>query len=449
MTKLRFIHISDIHFGQEQHDGSLIVHNNVRDELVRHCLTQRGILGNANGILITGDVVFSGKKKDYDKASEWLEALASAVGCSQTAVMVIPGNHDVDIDKIDHVCSIVQERLRTSSAAQLDMHLSGIASSNEGSNPLFPKLTAYREFAAQYGCDFDSTLKPVWQKDYKVADNVALRFVGLSSVQVSDKSDTLGNMVLGSNQYVIDRHDGIEYIVLVHHPMHWFLDRDKAKKYLKRARVLMFGHEHDLSIEKAIDETEGEQLTFYAGATNPPDKDSAIYQYRYNWIEFEIKSEDNAYNLSITVYPKVWDNNQTKFIDDLGRLGGASSKEILIKCPMLSTNPSKLISKAPALPQTERREETQGQIQMNNNSEQFARLRYFFWRYLNWTQRVKVLVELDILPASTSQPVPQTMERFALDKAWDSGKQHELWDAIMQFVPDVKREVNPFTKGEG
>jgi hypothetical protein len=55
------------------------------------------------------------------------------------------------------------------------------------------------------------------------------------------------------------------------------------------------------------------------------------------------------------------------------------------------------------------------------------------------------LVELDILPEMIDKPVPQTMERLALDAARDQGKLHDLWAAVMEIVPEGKREANPFT----
>jgi hypothetical protein len=56
-----------------------------------------------------------------------------------------------------------------------------------------------------------------------------------------------------------------------------------------------------------------------------------------------------------------------------------------------------------------------------------------------------VLVEIDLLPTTTNQPMPQTLERLALDQARSSGKLYELWAAIMEVVPQEKREANPFT----
>ena len=50
---------------------------------------------------------------------------------------------------------------------------------------------------------------------------------------------------------------------------------------------------------------------------------------------------------------------------------------------------------------------------MNNQTAGFNRLRYLFWRYLDLRQRLKVLVDVDALPKTSDQPVPQTLERVA------------------------------------
>jgi hypothetical protein len=82
---------------------------------------------------------------------------------------------------------------------------------------------------------------------------------------------------------------------------------------------------------------------------------------------------------------------------------------------------------------------------MDNQTAGFDRLRYLFWRYLDWRQRLKVLVDVDALPKTADQPVPQTLERVALETATKSaGKLHDLWEAIMPLVPEDKRGANPF-----
>jgi hypothetical protein len=58
---------------------------------------------------------------------------------------------------------------------------------------------------------------------------------------------------------------------------------------------------------------------------------------------------------------------------------------------------------------------------------------------------LEVLVAVDALPKTADQPLPQTLERVALETAAKStGKLHDLWEAMMPLIPEGKRSVNPF-----
>ena len=82
---------------------------------------------------------------------------------------------------------------------------------------------------------------------------------------------------------------------------------------------------------------------------------------------------------------------------------------------------------------------------MRKDSADYDRLRYLFWRYLDWRQRLKVLVDVDALPETADQPLPQTLERVALESAArDRVTLHKLWETIMPLIPAEKRDNNPF-----
>lgn len=83
---------------------------------------------------------------------------------------------------------------------------------------------------------------------------------------------------------------------------------------------------------------------------------------------------------------------------------------------------------------------------METNEHDFERLKYFFWTYLGWQDRVKVLASLDVLPSTITQPQPQTLEHLALRAAQQKGKLRELWDKTMALVPPDEQAPNPFTK---
>src|SRR5260370_40250768 len=93
-----FVHISDIHFGQEKRAGEVYINNDVKERLIsdaRRTLVDMGKYP-ADGIIVTGDVAYAGKLEQYKQAGQWLDELAEAIGCQKTSVHLVPGNHDID-----------------------------------------------------------------------------------------------------------------------------------------------------------------------------------------------------------------------------------------------------------------------------------------------------------------------------------------------------------------
>jgi hypothetical protein len=363
---------------------------------------------------------------------------------------VIPGNHDIDLDEVGYSTKLAHEDLRNRTAEEVQGVLEEIARGAEDVNPLLPKFKAYREFAEVYGCDFESTLKPTWTDDFSLGRHCKLSVLGLNSVQVSDRNDNAkpGTLVLGKYQYVFARQDDVANVVLIHHPLNSFKDRLEATQYItSRALVIMSGHEHLPAIEKVFNETGGERLLISSGATNPPETD---YKFTYNWLEFSHREVGGVHKLVIKIYPNVWVRAQTRFAPDHERLNGLESKEFELNCPMFtaksSENGSETATPVEGVLASPILESNNAMI--DSEDERFARLRYFFWRYLDWRQRLSVLSGLDILPRTADRPVPQTMERVALETARTQKKLAPLWDAVMQRVPASDREQNPFILGQ-
>lgn len=461
----RFLHLSDIHFGLEK-GGTLVKHESVRNALISDVKTLAEKRGPASRVLVTGDVSYSGKHDEYKTATEWLEKLTVACGCDETHVSTIPGNHDCDLSAITNQAKMIYAQFRLSTPEQVQANLHGISQDGEASNPFLPKLTAYREFARGYDCDFESPSRPFWIRDFDFPGGIKLRFLGLTSVQVSDLTDKLGNIVLGNAQYTIAEEENVVNVVLVHHPLEWFIDKTEAAQYLHNcARVLMVGHEHNLNIQKTIDGfTKKEWLVIYAGATNPPEKE---YAYTYNWLEFSCEEKNGQQHLVVEAFPRVWVQQNVRFDADRNRLGGSGeSIRLEIPCPNLQSTSAKKAATATeparevvaeAITKEGEMEgmsasstvqgpvEHQGRSGMDIDNAGFDRLRYLFWRYLDWRKRLNVLVAVDALPKTADQPLPQTLERVALETAAkSSGKLHDLWEAMMPLIPEEKRGPNPF-----
>lgn len=459
---IRFAQLSDIHFGQER-NGSLVTHDDVRDQLIADVTTMAKSRGPATRVLIAGDTAFSGKKAEFDRAGQFLDRLTTAVGCPETHVRLIPGNHDCDRAHVKTVCGAMHQQLRSSSIEDAHGLLEALASDPEEANPLLPKLGAYRTFASGYGCQFQSIGAPLWSEDFDFPNGVTLRLVGLNSVQVCDTSDAIGNMILGNRQYTLPTEGHLVYAVMVHHPLEWFKDKTAAKQYLhSRARLLMFGHEHVPEINKTMT-LQGERLEIFSGATNPPEQ-GALYRHAYNWIEVESKMNGTAATLHVTVFPRAWVPERTCFDADRNRLGGEVSKRFDIACdgtiprPRMPVAPSTPISEtidsakpAKGVPQDNAELATTkilkgNGVAMNSKhaDEGLAKLKLLFWRHLDWRQRLTVLVRVDILPPTADKPVSQSLEELAIERARADGKLGVLWDAMMALLPEDKRQANPF-----
>jgi hypothetical protein len=448
VNKLRFVHLSDIHFGQEV-DGSRPEHDDIRSALLRDCKKRADDLGNAHGILVTGDIAYSGKRSEYDRAGIWLESIAEAVGCHKIAIHTIPGNHDVDVSKVDYIVEMLQRDLRQASALNVQEILTKIVPDDAETSPLLDKLAEYRIFASRYNSDFLSVATPISEKEVKFPSGHILRFRGLTSVQVSDLSDSnfRGHMVLGNRQYIFEPQENIEYVAMSHHPMDWFKDRAQAHQYLvARARVWLLGHEH-LSAHRRIEEHGHEYVVIDAGATNPPGGGER-QPYTYNWLEFELRAVDQRMDMVVTIHPRVWIPQSTEFDADKNRIAVGTSNPVTIKCSnyrTLSEVHAPVAETAQSIPVSV----SEGSAPAVEDEEKFAKLLYYFWRYLDWRERLSVLVKVDVLPSSPDQPIPQLLERNALAAARKQKKLGAVWNEIMRNVPESKREPNPFeTNGE-
>jgi Calcineurin-like phosphoesterase/GTPase-associated adaptor domain len=445
MTKVRIVHVSDIHFGQEV-DGSLREQEDVREALIRDCAKMRDQLGDANAVVVTGDVAYAGTKPEYERAGRWLDDLCNAAHCDTNAVHTIPGNHDIDWKKIDFTVELLHKELRTCDADAVNETLHKIAG-NDHANPtagaiaLFRKLADYREFASRYQSDFTSEVRPTSTKELRFPSGHVLRFLGMTSVQISDKHDDVRKMVLGSEQYVFSPEENVEYVVMCHHPFDWFKDKAQAMpRICTRGRLILTGHEHQPAFRK-IEERGAEYLMLDAGATNPPGSEKRS-PHCYNWIEFELLEKDSQFSLEVSVHPRVWVPDLAAFGADSNRIAGANSSSFSVKCPNYSKIPT--IDAAPAATAPSIVIDVPGREAAMPDEARFAKLLYYFWRYLDWQQRYGVLARADVLPKGLDRPVPQVLERNALAAAQSQGKLATVWDEVMKHVPEPQRERNPF-----
>jgi len=95
MTTLTWVHLSDLHFNGMESPADMIHLEKMLDDVKAQC-DQKHLTPDA--IFLTGDLAFSGQKKQYDFAGKWFEKLLAACGLpgQRDRLFIVPGNHDID-----------------------------------------------------------------------------------------------------------------------------------------------------------------------------------------------------------------------------------------------------------------------------------------------------------------------------------------------------------------
>jgi calcineurin-like phosphoesterase family protein len=426
MMPLRFVHLSDIHFGQERGEA-IYVHNDVREQLLDDAQTLRQSLSTQpfDGVIVTGDLAFSGTTEEYKVAGEFLDCLTERIGCPRTAVQLIPGNHDIHRPSICKASEWMLSEISEKGASALDSFLED----EQDREVLYGRLKQYRKFAEAYDCPVDGSGGIAGQKRFTLAPNRTLRFVGLNSALSCGKNDEQGKLILGARQWVLPRTKGEELVVLCHHPLHWFRDSNSALKYVRtRARVFMSGHEHNPSFDVQPIDSGCDLLLLAAGATTPP-RESKTYKYTYNLIEFAWDEEQEG--LRVQLFPRMWSDKSTRF-EENSALPGNDKNPAILACPNFRSVASAATDRAtvsltrPSLVAAAGNQTAEG----GQMDDEFPIQLLRFFRDLTGAQRLAVLIKLGALPRDWSEPLNQSAERRALNRMNMEGRTGELKVAI-------------------
>jgi len=308
---LIFLHLSDIHFSKRSsstYDPDL----DLRKELVADAVRTLADVKICSGILVTGDIAFSGKADEYAKAKDWLGELRKLLGCTEEAVWVIPGNHDVDRDVI-RKSGIIQDKHQLLRQGDFENQIRRLHDDEEAFEAIHRPLAGYVKFASGYEC-LPKPKHLYWEDDIDLNDKSILRVRGCNSAFVCGEKDdeNLNRMVVGRNQMLPSNEPGVVNLLMCHHPLEWLVDRDALKDSLKaRTRVCLFGHKHAQRIERSDD-----TLFVMAGAVHP-ERNEGKWEPRYNFLGLSVVSSAGQRHLAVDIWPRIWDDLQKVFKADL------------------------------------------------------------------------------------------------------------------------------------
>ncbi|MGE4306786.1 MAG: metallophosphoesterase, partial [Novosphingobium sp.] len=225
-----FIHVSDIHFGQEK-DDRVYIHGDVKQQLIADAKEVVSDIagGVAHGILVTGDIAQSGKWSEYEDASKWLDELAASVGVDIHRVQMVPGNHDLDRSKLSFAGRKILDHIRAGSSKEYEE----ILNNPTDRAALFARFEDYGRFSFGYNCPLNDEGAFASEIEVSLAPGRAIRFIRFNSSLLchGEEQDEHPELMIGARQVTIPRTKGVENVILVHHPWNWYKEREQGRDY--------------------------------------------------------------------------------------------------------------------------------------------------------------------------------------------------------------------------
>ncbi|MCW1922163.1 metallophosphoesterase [Luteolibacter arcticus] len=236
MKYLGLLHLSDIHCGR------------ANDQLAKAMACVPGILKDPEMaeiekivVLLTGDLTFSGSKKEFGEVAVMLKKLRAELGDKYWTTVMVPGNHDCDFSKPQTVRNMVLRQIPSESEPIFQEDL--VTTCTAVQDEFFAFMNEFCENAP-----INDKLRLYWEirlNDGDVAVTLDCYNTSWTS-QLHEKPGTLAFprsllKKLGDGKNVDLR------VGLLHHPTNWItpMRRRALDSHLERTcDIVVSGHEH-------------------------------------------------------------------------------------------------------------------------------------------------------------------------------------------------------------
>jgi predicted MPP superfamily phosphohydrolase len=141
VTTITWLHISDLHFrGGDSYDADVVLRALLQDVAER--IESDGL--RPDFIAVTGDLAFSGKPAEYEQAAGFFDQLLATTGLDKQRLFVVPGNHDVERDKISTLARRAGESLNDQASTN------GILGNKGDRAVMLDRFPGYTRFVKNY-----------------------------------------------------------------------------------------------------------------------------------------------------------------------------------------------------------------------------------------------------------------------------------------------------------
>ena len=239
---IQWLHISDIHIRADQEWSQDVVLKSMCENIS----DLRQAESAADFILVTGDIAFSGKCKEYALAGKFFDDLQAASGVPRGRIFCIPGNHDIDRTRQKLTFEGALNALNNTS--KLDAFLAG----GEDLETLLHREQNYRRFQNSL---FAGQCRTLTNDGLGYVARIAIQEIHLAIVALDSAwlatggEEDHGRLLIGERQ-VIDAlqmaqgEDAPPHVVLgmAHHPLHLLQEFDRLVVQNRLEQALHFFH---------------------------------------------------------------------------------------------------------------------------------------------------------------------------------------------------------------
>jgi len=305
MSKITILHLSDIHFKKKKKEENKAFRQTVQQRLIDAVEAHNKEYGSPDVVAVTGDIAFSGKEHEYKEAAGFFDKLKRVLP-EGTEFLPVPGNHDVDRDRIRKWFSLYR-----------------IVNENESDEFLYDKdgvkdfvnvkFKAYLAFARQLNPSiYKNAADYFWVK--KVEDK-GISFLGLNSAWASEGDNDRFHIALGYRQ-VLDALEKEEVkeipnrVVLMHHStINWLKDFETGStrvEVFRQCQLVLHGHTH--SDNALVFKDPGDAcICLGANASYTGEKEGFI-GFQFMEVEYIKKG------IRVKVWPYKWEAQRNEFV---------------------------------------------------------------------------------------------------------------------------------------
>jgi formylglycine-generating enzyme required for sulfatase activity/predicted MPP superfamily phosphohydrolase/energy-coupling factor transporter ATP-binding protein EcfA2 len=302
MSDIKILHLSDIHFKKKIDEKSKTFREKVQNELIDAVKTHAKQHGNPDFVAITGDIAFSGKTHEYDEAWKLFEKLKKILAPG-TVFLAVPGNHDVDRDKISKFLSL-NKIVKDGQTSEF------LESAKDVENSINVKFHAFNEFCQR----LHPGLYPPGEKDpekgeirddyfwVKNYEDKEVSFLGLNSAWASEGEYDRFQIALGYPQVfaALEKAALPNRVILMHHPpFNWLEERDGQKwhgEVFNKCGLILHGHVH-VDSAMSISTPSDSCISIGANATYTHDGYIGFQFIEVQFLEKRVKVEVCPYKL--------------------------------------------------------------------------------------------------------------------------------------------------------